>query len=136
MEKIGTHEIELLIREISIRGSVDLYENDDGCMVVLSFGGQKYEKTSMDYFDALQKVRRVIEKDEIFLQCNGARTDVYPSRMSRDMGLGLSAYVQTMGKKAERKDLVSIFLPSTVECLGTVEEQEKYHIDWLGSFGK
>ena len=45
-----------------------------------------------DLFEALQAVRRRLEDAGMLLCCQGARADVFPSGMSRQMGGGRRAY--------------------------------------------
>jgi hypothetical protein len=60
-----------------------------------------------DLFEALADLRQSLEEQGIRLFCNGARTDVWPSGMSRSMSGGRKAYVLRLGTHA--RDLVDIF---------------------------
>jgi hypothetical protein len=81
----------------------------------------------------LKEIREELEKKEIFLLINGSRMDVHPSRMSL---MGTKAYVQKFGKQAFSEDLVEIFDETDKEDLiGTVNDQTKYHEDWIMSLG-
>ena len=93
------------------------------------------EVNGFDYFDCLVQIRETFEKDGYKILCNGARYDVYPSQMSRQMGKGLKAYKLTIGKQATEKDLVDIFDPTDAARIGTVEQQKKYYDDWIKSLG-
>lgn len=80
-------------------------------------------------FFALLKIRAALEQDGIFLLCNGARRDVYPSGAS---AVGTMAYELEIGKQGIH--LVSIFEAVTdIEKIGTVEEQRKYREEWVKS---
>lgn len=85
-----------------------------------------------DYpFIVLKKIREEIENRNMMLVVNGSRIDVYPSGLSL---AGDNAYVQTIGKPTALKDLVNIFdEPDEIELIGTVEEQSKYHDNWIKS---
>lgn len=87
---------------------------------------------SHSYFDALIDLRKELEPLQIKVLCFGARKDVWASGMQRDMGAGLVAYL--LSAKAEgRKPEQSIFDYAPPETIGTVDEQHKYHEDWLNS---
>ena len=96
----------------------------------------KYDNYSIkaegDYpFMVLKKLRQELEEKGIILIINGSRKDVYPSGLSL---VGDNAYVQTMGKATSLEDLVNIFEEADkTELLGTVDEQSKYHEDWIKS---
>ncbi|MFZ6013042.1 MAG: hypothetical protein ACOYXT_22055 [Bacteroidota bacterium] len=86
------------------------------------------EVEANDYFECLLQIRNVFEKNNLIILCNGARYDVYPSRMSRQMGKGLKGYVLTLGKQADEKDLVDIFKPIEDKAkIGTDQQQRDYY---------
>lgn len=93
----------------------------------------KGEDEASDYFNCLLKVRETLEKYNLKIVCNGARYDVYPSRMSRQMGKGIKAYVLTKGLQASEKDLVDIFEEENPAKTGTIEQQKNYYNNWLES---
>jgi hypothetical protein len=74
-----------------------------------------------------------LDKDGIRLCCNGARLNVWPSGMARDMGGGFKAYALQMGRKASREDLVDIFDAAPIDTIATVEEQRRFNKEWLSS---
>lgn len=82
-------------------------------------------------FRALKKIRKKLEKSNIFLLINGSRKDVYSSSMLVYSDKG---YIHKMGQQAFKKDMVDIFASTENEdMIGTVEEQEKYLFEWLES---
>lgn len=91
--------------------------------------------TADDLFEALSLIRLEAEKHGYFILCNGARTDAYPSRMSRQMGEGGKLYVFKSGMQAQREDLVTIFGPAEFQQVGTVAEQRVAYDAWLRSLG-
>lgn len=91
--------------------------------------------TSDDLFEALSLIRMVLEERGYLILCNGARTDAYPSRMSRQMGEGGKVYLFKNGRQAERKDLVSMFDLTEFKQVGTVGAQRRAYDAWLGSLG-
>jgi len=88
-----------------------------------------------DLFEALSLIRLEAEKHGYFILCNGARTDAYPSRMSRQMGEGGKLYLFRMGAQAQREDLVNMFEPAELQHVGTVMQQQVAYEDWLRSLG-
>ncbi len=93
---------------------------------VLDFSGN-------DLFEAQIALRLALEKIEARLLCAGARPDVFPSGMSRDMGGGRKAYITRMGARSSRADLVDIFDCAAPETVGSVEEQRAFHEKWVES---
>lgn len=84
-----------------------------------------------DVFECLSRLRTQLDKDGIRLCCNGARLNVWPSGMARDMGGGLKAYVLQIGRRASLADLVDIFDAAPVEAIATVDEQRRFSEEWL-----
>ena len=99
-------------------------------------GKLNFSCKSSDLFNCLVMLReQYLEKKNLMVQCNGARRDVYPSRMSRQMSGGLKAYRLRLGQPAERSQLLDIF--DSVEDLSniaTVKEQKEFYQKWLSSF--
>jgi hypothetical protein len=91
------------------------------------------EAEASDLFAALCQVRRQLEARDVVLCCAGARRDVWPSGMARDMGQGLKAYQLSLPRTAERPPLVGIFDPASSEDVGTVAEQEAFAQAWRDS---
>jgi len=91
--------------------------------------------TADDLFEALILIRLEAEKHGYFILCNGARTDAYPSRMSRQMGDGERLYLFRIGEPVQREDLVNIFEPTEFQQVGTVAAQRMAYEEWLRSLG-
>jgi hypothetical protein len=87
----------------------------------------------MDYFACLISVRRELEAEGLVVCCQGARKNVWPSGMDRDMGAGLVAHVLTIGRKPRRDEHVRVLAPADAELIGTVTEQEQYFEAWRRS---
>ncbi len=88
---------------------------------------------SDDLFDCLLQLRHENEQQGAQIICAGARLDVYPSRMSREMGGGRKAYVLTPGQHARADDLVDIFGEAGENTVGSVEAQKAWFEAWLRS---
>jgi len=86
-----------------------------------------------DLFDCLMKCRIYLERKNYLILCNGARIDVYPSGMCRDMSGGRLAYIAKMGISPSKDDLVNIFEQTSQEYIGTVEQQKEYRAEWVNS---
>lgn len=65
-----------------------------------------------DAFEALLRAREQVESHGWRLGLTGARADVWPSGMARDMGDGLVAYVLAADRAPTRADLVDVFSPA------------------------
>ena len=88
-----------------------------------------------DLFDCLCELRKTFQRNSWFILCNGVRIDSYPSGMSRDMGGAKKVYINKLGLRPERIDLVKIFDEAPLDNIGTVDEQIAYHKLWLESLG-
>lgn len=88
-----------------------------------------------DYFESLVALRRMIEPEDARILCQGARRDVWPSGMARDMAGGLRAYVLVKGRRPTSEHLVEIFDPAEPSLVGTIADQERTRDEWLASRG-
>jgi hypothetical protein len=100
-----------------------------------SSDGIEYSCVGADLFECLSKLRAdYLEIQQQQILCNGARIDVYPSRMSRQMSGGCKAYIMTMGRQARMSDMVDIFEDSEERSKnGTVNEQNEFFRNWKDS---
>jgi hypothetical protein len=105
-------------------------------LVFSGSGMQGREFSNGDLFDALTSLRRALENTGVQLLCAGARPDVFPSGMSRDMGGGRKAYITKLGRPALQTDLVDIFDYSDPQSVGTVSDQQAFHEKWIASLRK
>jgi hypothetical protein len=123
----------VILKKDEERYSGHLIVEDDS--IVLDSGIYKISKQGGFYFFMLRDIRSELQKSNIFLLINGSRKDVYPSGMSLP---GMMAYVQIMGKQSSSlNDLVNIFDETTqLDMISTVEEQDKYHNNWINSLGE
>ncbi|MCC8381117.1 hypothetical protein [Xenorhabdus sp. PB30.3] len=92
------------------------------------------EFSGLDFFACFAKLRKEL-KDVIFL-CKGAKINVYPSGMARDMALGMAAYEHTLGKEATREDLVGTFDFEDKDVAVSPDEQRKCFHQWIESVKK
>jgi len=86
-----------------------------------------------DLFDCLIRLRLYLEKNNYLLLCNGARVDVYPSGMSRDMSNGRLAYITTLGESTTKNNIIDIFDETNQTNVGTVEQQKEFRTQWINS---
>lgn len=84
-------------------------------------------------FGALCALRVYLELDGWFLLCNGARLNVYPSRMSLQMSGGSKAYLLEMGRQSRKDNLIDIFGAAELADVTTVSEQKLFFEQWLKS---
>ncbi|MFI9815975.1 hypothetical protein [Saccharothrix variisporea] len=102
--------------------------------IELVLRGDLFTATASDVFEALARLRRQLEPTGHAVAVQGARRDVWPSGMTRDMSGGLQAYVMRPGEKATASDLVETLADAPVELLGTIAEQEACRDAWFGRF--
>jgi hypothetical protein len=119
IQRIGMQKISL---RAELTGGVD-----DAYRLVIAWpigSGERHFDAS-DYYECLRAFRRVIEPDGFRVLCQGARPNVFPSAMARQMGSALKSYVLTLGQPAF--DLVETFDPvEDIASVGTVEEQDEF----------
>lgn len=109
--------------------------NNELVKIELHYLDKKIECSSENYFDALVRLRRILEKNDMQILCKGANKNVYPSAMQLNMGYGRQAYLLTMHQQAKLKDIVDIFdLSSVADCV-SIDEQKKYFDLWTESLG-
>lgn len=90
----------------------------------LDFGdGRIFEAEAADLFAALEAIRLQLEPAGVLLCCQGARPDVFPSGMARQMAGGRRAYRLSSERRPTRDDLVDIFDPVDSGEVVTVQEQ-------------
>lgn len=110
-------------------------DHSDPTVLILRFAGKEITACEDDLFEAFCTIRKQLESAGLQPLCYGASRDVFPSRMSRDMGEGLKAYRLRAGNPARTKDLVSIFDSGPDIDPASVAEQETYYAQWLKSLG-
>ncbi|PWC09423.1 hypothetical protein [Brenneria corticis] len=107
-------------------------EDERSCYLTLSIMDNVIaDIVNDDFFSCFSELRRQIP--EMIFLCKGAKINVYPSRMSRQMSRGMTAYECTKGKPALRENIVHIFDYDDENISSTPEEQERYHKEWLMS---
>jgi hypothetical protein len=106
----------------------------DKCALTITYRGKTVQAESLDYFEALLEVRKLMEQDHLIPFCYGASLNVYPSGMSRDMSQGMVAYRMTLGRSTTREDLVRIFDAGADVIPAFVAQQKEYFDEWKNSF--
>lgn len=91
--------------------------------------------TDRDFFECLIKIRIILLQRGFYVLCNGARKDVYPSGMQRDMGKAIKAYQMKLGQDVQSSDKVRIFEECSESLVTTPEEQKIFFQQWLLSNG-
>lgn len=105
--------------------------NRDCCLKMFYDNNQLAESNDTDYFSCFIGLRNQL-KNIIFL-CKGAKKNVFPSTMQRDMGLGEIAYETTLGKHGFPENVVHIFDFDNKDVDVTPAEQRAFHLKWFES---
>jgi hypothetical protein len=116
--------------------SIEILSSPHWALVFSGLEFQRREFSGRDLFEALISLRATLEPNGVQLLCAGARVDVFPSGMSRDMGGGRKAYITKLGCPADRSDLVDIFDFCDSATIGSVSDQEAFHAKWTVSLRK
>jgi hypothetical protein len=131
-----TKTLQILLTDGSIESGTVTASGIQPCQ--LSYVGiemGELEFSDVDYWGALRELRLYLEARGARALCNGARTDVSPSGLTRSMTGGLSAYITRMNAPSSQEDRVNIFDYAQPELVGTVQQQENFHLEWFrGSF--
>lgn len=93
--------------------------------------GRAWTATGVDSFRALEALRLQVEPDGIRLCCNGARPEVYPSRMAIAGTDGDVAYRLRRGRRKSARRLVKALDPADCADVVTVAEQRAWYEDWI-----
>ncbi len=104
----------------------------DWLLTITSPDGKMWAAERPDLFKALRALRRVLDPLDIRLGVNGARRDAWASGMQCDMGEGRVVYLLVEGQTG-RPEQVRTLGSATVSHLGTVEDQDRQHEQWLRS---
>ena len=86
-------------------------------------GEAEYSVVGDDLFESLGNLRRLLEVEDRVLCVEGARGDVFPSGMSRQMSGGRWAYRLVQGRRPGPEDLVDIFDPTCCDEVVAVRDQ-------------
>ena len=101
------------------------------CVLTASFAQENViQIVNPDFFSCFCRLRE--KTPDIIYLCKGAKKNVYPSSMGKDMGKGLLAYQLTMGKKTSNDNLVNIFDFDDIDIV-TPKEQQEFYNKWLKS---
>ena len=117
---------------------MDLWEespNQEKCVAIEAHFDERiiFAESDVGFFDALCVIRKELERSELLLRCAGASEDVFPSAMSRGMGLGDHAYRIRMGITTKSSDLVWIFSDDVDIITSTLDQQQSFFQRWLES---
>lgn len=88
--------------------------------------------SDIDFYECFARLRE--QNADIIFLCKGAKINVYPSRMARQMSGGLMAYECTLGQPALLENIVSIFDFDDHNIAKNPDEQVAFHQEWLNSF--
>jgi hypothetical protein len=118
------------------QSSIEIAQSPQWRLVFSGVGFRNLEFSNGDLFDAFTSLRVALEEIGVRLLCAGARADVFPSGMSRDMGGGRKGYITKLGQPALRCDLVDIFDHCDAQFIGKVSDQQAFHKKWAASLLK
>jgi len=93
--------------------------------------GDEIESVGDDFFECFKSLRN--SNKSIVYYCKGAKKNVLPSRMTRQMTMGLTAYETVLGQQARKEDLVDIFDFDDENIVSDPQEQDEYQKEWFAS---
>ncbi|MGY3454494.1 hypothetical protein [Bradyrhizobium sp. USDA 4353] len=104
------------------------------CISLVQGGEVETAQSDVDFFEAMIELRLELEKRGALLCCFGASQNVYPSGMQREMGPAILAYKMRLGEPSRRADMVNIFEADETVVPSTVEQQARFHRQWMDGF--
>jgi hypothetical protein len=116
-------------KNIGVRGpegripAVADYTTADRSTLVLRFETRRLEVEGSDLIDCLLQVRRQLEAEGYQILCKGARRDLSPSGMSRQMSSGRLAYILDAYGRGYPEGIVCILDPDDSDEVTTIDEQ-------------
>jgi len=119
--------IDGVVREVEVH-----LINDAKCiMKVFIHDDQQLNAEGDDFFECFKKIRE-LDKSIVYY-CKGAKLNTVPSRMTRQMSKGLSAYETALGVPARKDNLVNIFDYEDEGLSLDPAEQDEYETTWFSS---
>ena len=127
-------KIRILSDDKSIDATLELNdEYGDDVEITLTVEGDVLKSQEHTFFEALNKLREILDKGNKQLVCFGTCENVYPSAMQLDMGVGRLAYRCTLGMQAKNEDIVDIFNWDSSCVPTTFEAQKQFNEKWIQS---
>lgn len=125
--------IDIIDNGINKKAEVRLKEIDSICRLEFSYdNGEKcIISEGNDYFSCLVQLRR--KTPYIKFLCKGAKINVYPSNMARQMSQGMVAYELVIGKQATRENIVHTFDFDDENISENPDEQMEFYKKWAAS---
>ena len=108
-------------------------QDADRVRLAVQFGREEIAREADDFFSALRSLRAELEAKGLMPRCYGSSKHVYPSGMSRGMGVGDKAYKLQPGQRGRALDIVDIFADGPDVDPVPVAVQETYYREWLES---
>jgi hypothetical protein len=101
-------------------------QSEHPAVLVARLGDEKSgQYAGVDLFDCLLSLRENLESRGFLLCCQGARKNVSPSGMTRQMTNGRLAYVLLPDRQVSDDDLVDIFAPAACRDVASIAEQKE-----------
>jgi hypothetical protein len=119
----GTHE-----------WALDWAEGDQGDILTLrALDSRRWTAAGSTVFHAQMVLRGQVEPEGILLCCNGARENVYPSRLALSMADGEVAYQLRWGRRPSTRHLVEVLGLADCADVVTIQEQKAWFEWWSDS---
>ncbi|HCW3113413.1 hypothetical protein [Citrobacter amalonaticus] len=125
--------INIIDNGIKKKAEVRLNEVDSICRLELFYnnGGDCIVSEGNDYFSCLVELRK--KTPHIKFLCKGAKINVYPSNMARQMSQGMVAYELVIGKQATSDNIVHTFDFDDEDIAENPDEQIDFYKKWVSS---
>lgn len=96
-------------------------------------GGATWDSAAGNAFDALWRLREVVEPLGVRFCCNGARENAWSSSMQRQAAQGLVVYLLALPRNGAALPVVDTFGVASERDVVTVAEQRAWYSAWLAS---
>jgi len=129
-------EVRDTARVVVHRAAVSLDASDGLHRIVIALDDERsYEVASdVDYEDALDRVRTLLEAESLLLLCNRFRIDAFVSSMVRQMTDGLGCYLVEERRPVSPDQIVESLARAPAEMVSTRADNEAFLHAWIAGF--
>jgi hypothetical protein len=116
-----------------IEGMINIASTPPWVIEFTAHGFPTFVFENKDLFECLIDLRKELAKFSCRPLCHGARLNIHPSSMSREMGGGRVACILHLGEQAKREDMVDIFEYAEPHLIVLFDEQKNFYRNWTKS---
>ena len=93
-------------------------------------------RSALDFEEALDRLRTLLEEQDLLLLCNRYRMDAFVTSMSRQMSDGLGCYIIRWRRPIDPSQVVSSLDPAPLEMVTSKADAAAFIATWIDGFGR